>query len=177
MNNLRKIAHKALLFRPVKATFKLHYSSFYEPSYLESMKSKVPMYDTLNIQLRGHDYPILENYQKFVHNLMKNMEVNVEDAWGTPHQEIQITTLKAKSEIVTAQYNLKTYERTVQITDVVSTQLPLILRALEASTPSGVTVHVLSHEEWHEEVKYVPDTELKQLKQELDDLGGPLKKK
>jgi hypothetical protein len=52
-----------------------------------------------------------------------------------------------------------------------------VLRALEASTPAGVTVHVVPHEEWHEEVRYVPDTELKALKQELDDLGGPLKKK
>lgn len=76
------------------------------------------MYDTLNIQLRGYDYAILESYQKFIHNLLKNMDINVEDAWATPHQDIQVTVLKPNTETVNTQYNLKLYDRTVQITDV-----------------------------------------------------------
>lgn len=51
------------------------------------------------------------------------MEINVEDSWAVPHQEIQVSTLKPKSEVVNAQYILKTYERTVQITDITSTQV------------------------------------------------------
>lgn len=89
----------------------------------QSLKPQIPIYDTLNIQLRGYDYAILENYQKFVHNLMTNLDINVEDAWATPHQDIQVTNLKPKSELIDAQYVLKIYERTVQITDVASTQV------------------------------------------------------
>lgn len=87
------------------------------------MKSKVPLYDTLNIQLRSYDFPVVESYQKFVHTMLKNMDVDVEDGWAAPHQELQITNLKSRSEIVQAQYNLKLYERTLQITDVMSTQV------------------------------------------------------
>lgn len=48
---------------------------------------------------------------------------------------------------------------------------------MEASLPMGVTLNIIPHEEYYEEMRYIPDTELKQLKQELDDMGGPLKKK
>ncbi|EFA01967.1 large ribosomal subunit protein mL48 [Tribolium castaneum] len=177
MNNLLRVTRRALQCRFLHQTPKSFGNNLYEPDYLEAMKSNLPMYDTLNIQIRGYDYAILENYQKFIHKLLRSMDISVEEAWATPHQDIQVTTYKPKSEIINTQYNLKHYDRTVQITDVLSTQLPVILRALEASTPSGITVHVRPHEEWDEEIRYVPDTELKQLKQELDDLGGPLKKK
>lgn len=55
--------------------------------------------------------------------MLKNMDIDVEDGWAVPHQDLQITTFKPRSEIVQAQYNLKVYERTVQITDVVSSQV------------------------------------------------------
>lgn len=87
------------------------------------MKSKVPLYDTVNIQLRGHDFAVLESFQKFVHNIVKNADVDVEDCWGVPAQDIQVTMYKPNSEIVTSQYLLKNYERTVQITDVSAQQV------------------------------------------------------
>lgn len=87
------------------------------------MKPKVPLYDTLNIQLRGYDFPVLESYQKYLHNMIKNMDINVEDAWACPAQELQISTYKPKSEIVNTQYKLLMYSRTVQITDVSTTQV------------------------------------------------------
>lgn len=91
--------------------------------YFQLMKSKVPLYDTLNIQLRGYDFAILESYQKLVHNIAKNMDVNVEDGWATPAQDLQISTYKPNSEIVASQYQLKRYERTVQVTDISALQV------------------------------------------------------
>lgn len=87
------------------------------------MKSKVPLYDTLNVQLRGYDYPVLESYQKFLHTMAKNMDIDVEDCWATPAQELQISTYKPQSEIVANTYLLKKYERTVQITDISAFQV------------------------------------------------------
>lgn len=87
------------------------------------MKSKIPLYDQLNILLKGYDYPILEHYQKFVHNLLKNMEIDVEDSWAIPAQELNVTTYKPKSELVHALYNLKLYERIIQVNDLSSTQV------------------------------------------------------
>lgn len=82
------------------------------------MRSKVPLHDKLNIQMRGYDFAVLENYQKLVHNLASNMDIEVEDAWGTPAQELQIITYKPNSEVVDSKYLLKNYERTVQVTDI-----------------------------------------------------------
>lgn len=56
-------------------------------------------------------------------------------------------------------------------------QLQILLRAVEASTPEGVTVQVVPHEEYHEEVRYIPDQELKTLKQELEEMAAARQKK
>lgn len=48
---------------------------------------------------------------------------------------------------------------------------------IEASLPPGVKVQIRPHEEADEEDRYIPDKELHTLKEELDILGGPSKKK
>ncbi|KAF2891605.1 hypothetical protein ILUMI_14568, partial [Ignelater luminosus] len=141
-----------------------------------SLKSKVPLYDLVNIQLKGYDYPVLESFQKSVHHIAKNMDIDVEECWATPAKHEQIKVFKPKSEVVGAQYELKTYERTVQIANASSLQLSILLQAVEAAIPAGVTVNVVPHEEEHEEIRYVPDHELIKLKQELDHMGGPRRK-
>ncbi|XP_066146172.1 large ribosomal subunit protein mL48 [Euwallacea fornicatus] len=151
--------------------------SLYEPDYLEGMKSKIPLYDTLNIQLRGYDFPVLESYQKYLHNIIKNMDIEVEDAWACPAQDLQVSTYKPQSEIVNAQYKLQLFNRTIQITDLTTLQLPILFRVIEATLPVGVTMNVVNHEEFHEEERYVPDSELNKLKDELEQMGGPSKKK
>lgn len=37
--------------------------------------------------------------------------------------------------------------------------------------PEGVTVQVVPHEDYYDEVRYIPDQDLKALKDELDNLG------
>ncbi|XP_028155264.1 39S ribosomal protein L48, mitochondrial [Diabrotica virgifera virgifera] len=176
MQSLRKLHRLEKVLMHVKnIRLRCESGGLYEPSYLQAMKSKIPLYEAVNIQLRGYDYPVLEHYQKFVHNMLKNMDVEVEDSWAVPAQNMDVTTLKPKSEIVHAKYNLKTYERVIQIADVSSIQLPIVIRAIEASLPAGVTAHFRQHEEADEEVRYIPDAELNTLKQELEDLGGPSK--
>lgn len=89
------------------------------------MVSKIPLYDEVNIFLRGYDYPVLEGYQRFVHKLLRNMEVDVEDAWALPPEEIKVTTLKPRSEIQEAQFDLKLYQRVIQIVDIKSTAVSI----------------------------------------------------
>lgn len=56
-------------------------------------------------------------------------------------------------------------------------QYPLLLRIAQAGLPEGVTLNVVQHDHQHDEIRYVPDTKMKELKEELQDLGGPRKKK
>lgn len=49
---------------------------------------------------------------------------------------------------------------------------PIYLRMAQAGLPEGVKLNVVEHQPEHEEIRYVPDTELKELQDELEDLGG-----
>lgn len=53
----------------------------------------------------------------------------------------------------------------------------MLLRLAQAAQPEGVSITVVEHAEEHEECRYVPDNELLDLKSQLDDMGGPIKKK
>lgn len=94
------------------------------------MKSKVPLHDTIDIQMRGFDYTILESYQKLLHRIANNMDINVEDAWAIPAQHLQIATYKPNSEILDSRYLLKNYERIVQITDISGPQVGKSVRKI-----------------------------------------------
>lgn len=89
------------------------------------MASKVPLYEQLNIFFTGYDFPVLESCQKFVHKLLKNMEIEVEDCWALPPKHLQVTTLKPKSDLVESQFDLRLYERVIQVVDVKSTEVSL----------------------------------------------------
>jgi large subunit ribosomal protein L48 len=51
------------------------------------------------------------------------------------------------------------------------------LSAIVSSLPEGVTINVHEHLPDHEEVRYIPDLELKELKDVLTSMGGPTEKK
>lgn len=44
------------------------------------MEPDIPIYESLNIQIKGYDYPILENYQRLIHKLAERLEIEV-DEW------------------------------------------------------------------------------------------------
>lgn len=79
------------------------------------MKSKIPLHNDLNIQLKGYDYPVLENYQKFVHKLLKSFEINVEEGWGAPPAHSHILRYKPKSSVIDSDYKLRLFERNIQV--------------------------------------------------------------
>lgn len=59
-----------------------------------------------------------------------------------------------------------------QLYDLPAHFYPVYLRLVQAALPEGVTLNVIEHTPEIEEIRYVPDTELKQLQEELEDLGG-----
>ena len=91
--------------------------------WLQALKPSIPQHDTLNIYLRSYDYPVLENYQKLVHKLAVNMDIEVEESWPLPHQDWNVKTFKPNSELVNTEYKLKMYQRVVQVTDVSTSQV------------------------------------------------------
>lgn len=61
-----------------------NYGSLYEPSYLALMKSPHPTYDMINVKISGFDFPILENYQRFIHRMAESLELDVSECWAQP---------------------------------------------------------------------------------------------
>lgn len=60
----------------------------------------------------------------------------------------------------------------LQVVDVPAWALGTLLRISRAYLPEGCTLNVHEHTVDHEEIRYVPDNELIELKQQLDDMGG-----
>jgi len=149
-------------------TQKRFFGSIYEPDYLDSTERTIPKYDLLNVQIKGYDFPVLEAYGKFIHNTAERVGIDVEDSWATPCKKLKINRLFPESTHIESEYQLNVYERNVQISEVPTTILPLFINMVEAALPAGVTLRVQPHEQYHMEVRYVPDLELKELREKLD---------
>lgn len=51
----------------------------FDPPYLKDLRPEIPEYDAVNIQIKGYDYAVLENYQRLIHRIAKTMGIEVED--------------------------------------------------------------------------------------------------
>ncbi|KAK2580499.1 hypothetical protein KPH14_006236 [Odynerus spinipes] len=165
------IIRKATTFRNcslVKNALSHRRYSLYEPDYLEATKSKIPLYPMLNVQIKGYVYPVLENYQSFIHKVAEIMDIDVDNGWPLPAQVLKIHKFKPQTTVVTAEYNLNIYERNIQLADVSSIQCPILIRTLEAALPEGVSLNIEIFDPALEEKRYIPDKELLDMKSMLE---------
>lgn len=65
----------------------------------------------------------------------------------------------------------------LQISHLPAKFYPVLLRVAQAALPEGVTLNVMEHQPEHEEIRYAPDLDLIELKEQLEDMGGARKKK
>ncbi|XP_075974781.1 mitochondrial ribosomal protein L48 [Anticarsia gemmatalis] len=147
-------------------------NDLYEPDYLISMEPDEPVYDCLNLQLKGYDYALLESCQSQIHRFAEVMGIQVDECWATPAQQFKVQRFKTGGTALESEYHLNVYERNVQVTDVPAWALGTLLRLARAVLPEGCTLRVHEHAIEHEEVRYVPDNQLLELKQQLQDMGG-----
>lgn len=87
-----------------------------------------------------------------------------------PHREYKVKRYKTGGTIVDAEYDLKIYERNIQISNVLSTKYPILIRILEATLPEGVTLHVDKYDPSLEKKRFIPNKDLFDVKKELDEL-------
>lgn len=89
-------------------------------------------------------------------------------SWALPPTCWKVQKFKPASAVTVSEYELKEYERNIQLNDVSATKYPILLRALEASLPEGVTLTVEYFNPLYEKKRYVPDKTLLELKDELE---------
>ncbi|EDW11113.1 39S ribosomal protein L48, mitochondrial [Drosophila mojavensis] len=165
--------------KPVVIATRCNTYSVYEPDYLESLKPKFPQYESLNVQIKGYDYPLLESYQRFLHGVAEYLDLDVSDCYALPPQQTQVQRLRPNSTVIESEYKLTTYERSLLLNNVDAPVYPQFLRIAQAALPEGVHLTVSEHTDEHDERRYVPDKDLLDLKAELERMGGatPNKKK
>ncbi|XP_058975879.1 large ribosomal subunit protein mL48-like [Musca domestica] len=154
--------------RKVATTSCVRATDVYEPDYLDSLKPQYPQYPNLNVQIKGYDYPILESYQRYLHNVAEYLDIDVADCYALPPQNMTVQRLKPNSMVTDSEYRLKIYERNIQLQDVDVPAYPAFLRLAQAALPEGVELTVQEHTDECEERRYVPDKDLLELKAELE---------
>ncbi|XP_013104532.2 large ribosomal subunit protein mL48 [Stomoxys calcitrans] len=174
---VRAVKHADIHFvRGVTKSSCLQASNVYEPDYLDSLKPKYPQYESLNVQIKGYDYPVLESYQRYLHSIAEYLEIEVSDCYALPAQGMTVQRLKPNSAVIDSEYRLKIYERNLQLQDVDVPIYPMFLRIAQSALPEGVELSVQEHTSECEERRYVPDKDLLELKAELEKMQSGKKK-
>ena len=125
----------------------------FEPDYLDSAGLVPSTYPTINIQVKGYDFDILESYQSYVHNLAENIGLDVSEAWATPGSSWNVYTYAEESTAIKDTYNLHMYERNIQLINVETTDLPVLIDILRKTLPEGVKLSVHEHKPEHYEAR------------------------
>lgn len=162
-----EIAKRQKLFKIINSNFKI----------FQLAETKTPEYDLVNVQIKGYDFAILENYQSLIHKIAKFMAIDVENSWANPHQHIHVQKFANNSSNVENEYKIKLYERNVQVVDVKSHIMPLFIEAVITACPPGVKINIHEHNADIEESRYVPDYEVIELQKELEGMEQKKKKK
>merc|ERR1711973_196148 len=147
-----------------------HRRKLFEPDYLDEAGLTPPKYEALNIQLKGYNFEVLENHQSYIHNLAENLGIDVSEAWATACESTRASIYAPQSTKISSTFDLNLYERNVQIVDVLSTDLPVLLDVLRKTLPEGVSLSVHKHERKHYEARYIPDPLISSVEEELDEI-------
>jgi large subunit ribosomal protein L48 len=65
----------------------------------------------------------------------------------------------------------------LQVVDLPSTIGSIFFEVLQTALPEGVTMTVREHKKEYEELRYIPDVQLLDLKSQLEELRNPYVKK
>ncbi|KAI2805991.1 hypothetical protein RDWZM_009375 [Blomia tropicalis] len=158
----------------------------HEPEYLDYLRPQIPYYKLINIQIKGYDYAVLENYGSYLHRLSNKLGLKVSKFWCMPNTTKKIETLLPESSVVESTYELNLYERNIQIENISGRLMSLFVEVVHRSLPVGVYLSIHKHDErQHELSRYIEDHQLIEFKSELkmllshkqDDVEETTKKK
>lgn len=141
---------------------------FYDPPYINK-EPPFPNYELININIHGYDYSVLDTFFKYLERLCNSLKVDVVEAYAMPCRNYKIKTYQPFSATLDREFKLNNYHRVVRIQSLKSTMAPLLFEAIQMNLPMGVQLNVTVPTEEEDEFRYVPDIELNELKQKLED--------
>lgn len=141
----------------------------FEPDYLDTEGLNIPMYPPLNIQLKGYNFDVLEQFQSWVHRIAENMGVDVSNAWATPAQTLSVTTYQEGGVRPKDTYQVHLYERNVQVTNLRSVDATILIDLIQRGLPEGVQFALHEHSVEAEERRWIADPFIDSLRKELSE--------
>jgi large subunit ribosomal protein L48 len=142
---------------------------FYDPPYLVR-EAPFPNYQELNISIKGYDYTVLNTFYKYVERICNSFKVEVVEAYAMPARSYKVKTFQPFSSNLDKEYNLQVYQRIVRVKNLKSTLAPLLFETVQLNLPEGVSLSVNEPSFEEDEFRYVPDIELQEMRQQLDDM-------
>jgi len=141
---------------------------FYDPPYIKK-QTPFPNYEILNINIHGYDYPVLDAFFRYLERLCNSLKVEVVESYAMPCRNLKVKTYQPFSATLDKEFKLNNYHRVVKIQSLKSTLAPLLFEAIQLNLPEGVNLNVSMPTEEETEFRYVPDIELNELKQKLEE--------
>ncbi|XP_076442992.1 large ribosomal subunit protein mL48-like [Babylonia areolata] len=160
-----KICQTCQLSHVRKFSISVPMAGIFEPDDLK-LEPDIPEYTSLNLRIRGYDFVSLESYAKHVHRMANHLDLDT-TAWAVPARYLDIRTFKPNSSVVDNKYSLRLFERTVQIDNVPSPSLSILLEMMRTHAPEGIYVTVKEPDAEEEEFRYIPDKEMQELKSQI----------
>lgn len=145
-----------------------------QPEFLKYLKPTVPFYGVHNIQLKGYDHVMLDEFRRFVFRILAKLDIKVKDKWNTPSEEFSVETLQNESYGVEDSIKINVYERTIQIDELPSYKAPILLEMLTLSKPPGIKIAVEKHDPSVLKKLYMIDVELEKAKLDLKEWSKPV---
>ncbi|GAB1602650.1 39S ribosomal protein L48, mitochondrial-like [Argonauta hians] len=136
----------------------------------------VTPYQSLSFELKAYDYVPLEKFARYVHNMCSSLGHD-SDAFAMPAKSVRVSTYRPQSTVIDNTYDLQLYERNIEVRDLTNTALEPLISLLACHLPEGVTLRVRHHTADDEQDRYIPDRALRELQEQLDEMGGASKKK
>lgn len=141
-----------------------------EPAYIDELKPKVGHYPLLNVNIKGHDYVILEKYQSYIHKMMLKLNFEIVKTWSVPQRDLEFESLAHQSTATESSVRLSIHQRNLQVKDALVTKLPILIDAMHMTLPPGVSFSINHHIPSDEDILYYRDSRLESAKEELQEL-------
>jgi ribosomal protein S10 len=145
-----------------------------EPHYLKFLKPQVPYYSLLNVQMLGYDHAVLDEFAAFVRKVTRQMKIAINSNWITPNESYRYDCLQNQSYQTDFSNVVNVYERNLQIKHLPAHFISIYIDVIQKSRPKGVTISVHPHQPEHDAIRYIPDSQLTALKDELKEWQQPL---
>ena len=129
----------------VKNTFKIpliRFSNRYSQLTAPQSSQDDTLIKRLALEIKGHDVPVLNSYQKLICQTAAELDITVDKVWTPPRVFERLSLLKSvfiyKKHMV--QYEMRTNYRTIELKHLTGSTADVFLEYVQRNIPEGVAM-------------------------------------